>query len=175
MVQQSAQKSMMQGLGRRRILVRMLDLGIGHKGLEQSFQMPVAEGGNKLTQRAPQGVNVFGRAGKIIGKFDLRILERTYFVERELETAVEFIDEPADFDEVILLEAVDVVGDVVPHLGFHMAVATGQDQRQIKLATLLWLGLFRHDDKLRRYHLILKTYGFGNIKIFHEFSMRYCQ
>ena len=64
----------------------------------------------------------------------------------ELKTILVFVDETFDLEEIVLLEDVDEFFDVVPHFGFDLAAAVGQDQGQIRLAIFLRL------DLLRRHH-----------------------
>src|SRR3954462_12452442 len=86
--------------------------------------------------------SVLSGAGQVYGTLNPCLLHGTDFVHRELEAVVEFVEQTANLYEVILLKAVDMVGNVVPHLGVKMAAAVCQCQCQIKLAALFWLGLF---------------------------------
>ena len=63
-------------------------------------------------------------------------------MDRKLKTSVELVEQPADFYEIILFKAVDMVSNVVPHLRVKMAAAVRQRKRQVKLATLFRLSLF---------------------------------
>ena len=59
-----------------------------------------------------------------------------------METPIELIEQAANFYEIILLKSVDVVSNVVPHLGVKMAAAVRQCERQVKLAALFRFSLF---------------------------------
>ena len=63
-------------------------------------------------------------------------------MDRELEAPVELVEQAANFYKIILLKAVDVVSNVVPHFGVKMAAAVGESERQIQFAAFLGLGLF---------------------------------
>ena len=70
-------------------------------------------------------------------------------MDRDLETVVVFVYQPADFDDVILLDATDSFGNVVPHLGVDLSCAVGQRKSEKVVATLLWLYLLAGDDEGR--------------------------
>src|SRR5262249_28730620 len=165
--QQAADESMVQRFRSRGVLVRLLDLRVVDEGAQQRLQVWVAHAGNKFAERAPQRGDVFGGTGKIIVKLNFGFLQGADFVQRNLETPVEFVHQPTDLDEVVLLETVDVVRHVVPHLRFHVASAVSQSQRQVQVAALFGFSLLRHDYKRRGNHLVLKSGGFGNVEILH--------
>ena len=64
-----------------------------------------------------------------------------------LEAVLVFVDQALDLEEVILLEGVENFFDVVPHLGFDLAAAVAEGERQIGLAGFLGLDLLGDHDK----------------------------
>jgi hypothetical protein len=67
-------------------------------------------------------------------------------VDSELEAVLVLVNQTFDFDEVVLLETVDCILDVVPHLGFDLATAIAHGERQI------WVAGFLRFDLLRDHH-----------------------
>ena len=55
-----------------------------------------------------------------------RLAQPAQLVNGDLEAIFVLVDEAFNFDEVVLLEAVNRVFDVVPHLGFDLAGAIAQ-------------------------------------------------
>ena len=55
-------------------------------------------------------------------------------MDGELKPVLVLIYQPFDFNEIVLLEGVERVLDVVPHLGFQMTRAICQSESQIRLA-----------------------------------------
>ena len=70
MVEQSADVGVVQGLGSGSVPVGLRDLRIGHKGLDERFQMRVLQGGDKVAQGLPELVNILGGLRKIVGEVD---------------------------------------------------------------------------------------------------------
>jgi hypothetical protein len=62
-------------------------------------------------------------------------------VNGELKAVRILIDQPANFDKIVLLEDVNRVGDVVPHLGVDLPGAVAQRKRQVDVAALLGFNL----------------------------------
>ena len=89
-------------------------------------------------------------------------------MDGELEAVLVLVDQAFDLDEVILLEAVDGVLDVVPHLGFDVAAAIAEGQSQIGLAALLGFDLLGDDDEGRSDDLVLVLNAVGNEKFLHR-------
>src|SRR5882762_3112540 len=106
--------------------------------------MWVLEGADEIRKRLPQFINVLGGLWQIIGKIHFGVLHAAQFVDSELETILVLVDEALNFEEVVLLEDVNELFDVVPHLGFDLAGAVAESERQIGLAGLLRLDLLRY-------------------------------
>ena len=148
MVQQSANIGVVKRLGRGGVAIGLRDLRIIHEGFHQRLQMGVLKGLQNppsVCQSSPIFLVVFG---KIVGKVDFRIAQPAQLVDRELEAVFVFVNQPFDLEKVVLLEGVDEFLDVVPHLGFDLAAAIAQSQRQIRLSGFLWFDLFETTTKL---------------------------
>ena len=65
----------------------------------------------------------------------------------DLKPVLIFIDEPFDFQEIVLLKSVEDLLNVVPHLGFDLAATVAKGECEIRLAGLLRLDLFGDDDE----------------------------
>src|SRR4051794_37802116 len=88
-------------------------------------------------------------------------------MDRELETAIVFIDEAADLDEIVLFELIDGFGDAVPHLGFDLASAVSQGKRKVRVAVLLRLYLLGSNNEGGRDVLVLTLGGLVDKEFFH--------
>src|SRR5438105_2736350 len=88
-------------------------------------------------------------------------------MDRKLKVVLVAVDQSFDLDVVILLESIERIGDVVPHLGFNLAASICQSQRQIGITGLFRLHLFNRDHKARRDYLVVATRAIGDIKVLH--------
>ena len=167
MVQQAANVCMMQGLGCRGVLVSTLDLWISHKGLDQRLEMRVAKVLDVFAHRPPKLVDVLGGPGQVVVKINFRVCQAAHLVDGELEPSIEFVQQSADFDKVILIECSQVLIHVVPHLGLKLAGAIGNRERQVELAALFGLDLFGGDDKRGGNDLVLELSCVANVEVFH--------
>ena len=70
-------------------------------------------------------------------------------MHRELKAVLVLVDQAFDLEEVILLEGVEDLFNVVPHLGFDLAAAIAESERQIRLAGLLGFDLLGNHDEAR--------------------------
>src|ERR1700678_3453520 len=122
-IEQAADVGVMQRLGGGSIPISSSDLRIGHEGLYQRLEMKILKCGDKIGKRLPELVNVSRCLGKIVGEFDLRFAQLSQFVDCELEAALVFVDQALDLEKVILLEDVEHLFHVVPHLGLELAAA----------------------------------------------------
>src|SRR5580698_1266919 len=127
----------MQSLGGGGVAVGLGNLRVSHESLDQSFEMGIAKGSNESRQGLPQLADILGRFGQVIGEIDLGVAQATQFVNRDLEAVLVFVEQAFDLEEVVLLEGVDRVLDVIPHLGFDLTGSITQDERQIGLSSLL--------------------------------------
>src|SRR5436190_12805399 len=114
---------MVQCLGGRGIAIGGGNLGIGDERLDQSFEVGILNSGNEIRQSLPELVNVLCSFRKVIGKIDFRFTQLSKLVDGELEALLVLIDQPLDFEEVILLKGVEHFLYVVPHFGFELAAA----------------------------------------------------
>ena len=92
-------------------------------------------------------------------------------MDRDLEPVLVLIEQALDFEEVILIEGVDGIFDVVPHLGFDLAATVGENQRQVRLSALLGLDLLGTDDKSGGDDLVFEAGTIREEEIFHDFSL----
>src|SRR2546421_12529751 len=67
-IQQSSDKSMVQGLSSRSGLVSQRNFRVGHESLEQRAQIRILHARNKVYERAPKLIDIFRGLGKVIGK-----------------------------------------------------------------------------------------------------------
>src|SRR5580658_5304422 len=98
--------------------------------------MRIAKGSDGSCQGLPKLADILGGLRQVIGEIDLGVAEAAQFVNRDLETVLILVEQAFDLEEVLLLESVDRVLDVIPHLGFELAGAITQNQRQIRFAAL---------------------------------------
>src|SRR6266700_1241622 len=127
---------------------------------------------HKFTQSSPEHIYVFGSAGQVVAKVDFGFLHGSHLVQGQMEAAVKLVDQAANFDEVVLLKAIDVVSDVVPHLCVEVTGAVRQRERQVEFTVLFRLGLLGNHDERSRDYLVFKARSISNVKIFHGFSAR---
>jgi hypothetical protein len=71
-------------------------------------------------------------------------------MDSDLKSILVFVEQALDLDEVILLESVQGILHVVPHLGFDVAGAITERQCQVRFTRFFWLHLFDDDDEWRR-------------------------
>src|ERR1051326_788018 len=121
MVEKTANVGMMKGLRSRGVAVSLGNFRIRHESLDQRFQVMIIEAFYKSAQRLPELSNVFCRLRKEVGEFNLRIAQPTQLVNRKLKAVLVLVDEALDLDVVVLIEGVERIVDVVPHLGFNQA------------------------------------------------------
>ena len=67
---------------------------------------------------------------------------------------LENLQQPFHFDEVVALESVHHFGDVVPHLGVHVAGAVAQQQRKVGFARFLLPDVFPMHQESGGEHLV---------------------
>src|SRR5271155_5952744 len=94
--------------------------------------MRILKRSDELGQRLPEFVNILCGLGKIVGEFDFRFAELAQFVDGELETVFVFVDEAFDLEKIVLLENVEDLIHVVPHLGFELPAAVAESEREIR-------------------------------------------
>ena len=68
-------------------------------------------------------------------------------MDGELEAVLVLVEQAFDLEKVVLFEGVDGILDVVPHLGFDLAAAVAQSERQVRLAGFLGLDLLADDNE----------------------------
>ena len=107
--------------------------------------MGIAKGATKVASVCHKLVDILGGLGKIIGEVDFGLAQAAQLVNRDLEAILVFVEQAFDLEEVILLEGVDGVLDVVPHLGFDLAAAVAESQREVGFAGFLGLNLLGND------------------------------
>ncbi len=126
-----------------------------------ALRLRILKTGYKIGQRLPQFANIFRGLGQIIGEIYFRISQATQLVNRDLKAVLVFVDQPFDFQEVVLLEGVESLLDVVPHLGFDLAAAVAQSQREVRLTGFLWFDLLGDDYEAGSDDLIFVITAFG--------------
>ena len=140
------------------------------KASTERFEMRVLESSDKAGQRLPEFVDVLGGLGKVVGEVDFGFAQLAQLVDGELETLLVFVDEALDFEEVVLLEGVEDLFDVVPHLGFELAAAIAESEREIGLAGLLGLDLLGDDYEAGGDDLVFVAGAVADVEIFHLLS-----
>ena len=143
------------------------NLRVSHEGFHQRFEMGIAKGSDESRQGLPQLADILGGLGQVIGEVDLGVAQAAQLVNRDLEAVLVFVEQAFDLEEVVLLEGVDRVLDVIPHLGFDLAGAITQDQRQIRLSGLLRLDLLGNDHKTRGDDLVFVVRAIGQEEFLH--------
>src|SRR6266496_1785864 len=131
--------------------------------------MRISERLHEFHQRSPQLINVLGGFRKVIGKIDFGVRHSSELVDRQLKTVLILVEQPFDLQKVFLLEGVDGVFHVVPHLGFDLSATVGESQREIRLTGLFWLYLFYGDDEAGSDYLVLKARTIREEEILHVF------
>jgi hypothetical protein len=155
---------------RSRRLVRSRQLGIRHECQQQRLQVTVLHRGDKLAQRSPQLGDVLLRRRQEVGEIDLALFHLADLVDGELDAIVVAVDQAFDFDEVVLIERLDHVRDVVPHLGVELAGSVGKRELQIQLTRLPRTHLLGGDHERRRDGFVLVLGRVLNVEVFHECS-----
>src|SRR5689334_16044809 len=89
-------------------------------------------------------------------------------MDGQLPVVLVAVDQPFDFDVVVLLEDVNGLGNVVPHLGFDLPTAVGQGKGEIRLAAFLGFHLFGGNHKAGSDDLVFAAGTIGYVKIFHD-------
>src|SRR3989442_11294571 len=103
-MEQAADISVVQGLGRGSAAVCLRIFWIRHKGLQQGVEIMVLECRNKVSQRLPEFFDVLGSLWQVVGKIDFPVSQKAQFMNCELKAALVLIDQAFDFKEIILLE-----------------------------------------------------------------------
>src|SRR5271165_6306522 len=96
--------------------------------------MGILKRGYKFGQRSPEFADVLGGFGEVIGEIDFRLFHAAELVNGELKTILVFVDQPLDLEKVVLLESENEFVDVIPHFGFDLAAAVGENQSQVGIA-----------------------------------------
>src|SRR6266850_1428513 len=167
-VEQSADESMVQRLGGGRDPIALCNFRVGQEQFDQRLQVSILEGSDEVQQSLPEFVDVLGSLGQVIRKIYFRILHAAKFVDGELESILVLVDQAFDLEEVVLLEDVDELLDVVPHLRFDLAGTVTEGKRQIRLTCFLGLHLFRHHYKSGSDDLVFLLRTIADEEFFHE-------
>src|SRR5580692_872474 len=157
----------MQSLGGWSVAVGLGNLRVSHESFHQRFEVGIAEGSDESRQSLPELADVLGGLGQVIGEVDLGIAQAAQLVNSNLEAVLIFVEQAFDLEEVVLLEGVDRILDVIPHLGFDLASAITQDQRQIRLSGLLRFDLLGNDHKTRGDDLVFVVRAIGQEEFLH--------
>ncbi len=168
MIEQASDVGMMQGLGGGSVAIGGGDFRIGHKGLDERFEMRILERGDEVCEGLPECVNVFSSLGEIVGEVDFGFAQLTQLVDGELEAVLVLVDEALDLEEVVLLEGVEDFFDVVPHFGFELAAAVAESEREIGLAGFLGLDLLADDDEAGGDDLVFVARAIADVEVFHR-------
>jgi hypothetical protein len=89
-------------------------------------------------------------------------------VDRKLETILVFIDQAFDLEKIVLLEGVEDLFHVVPHLGFEMAAAVAEGKCEVWLTALLRFDLLGNYDEAGGNDLVFVLDALTDVEIFHE-------
>src|SRR4029077_6552975 len=168
MIEQAANIGVVQGLGGWSHAIRLGNFGIGHEGLNQRLEVNILKAGDIAGQRLPQLADVFRSLGQVIGEIDFRIPETTELMDSDLKSILVFVEQALDLDEVILLESVQGILHVVPHLGFDVAGAITERQRQVRFTRFFGLHLFDDDDEARGNDFVFVLDTIAYKEVFHD-------
>ena len=80
-------------------------------------------------------------------------------MDRVLKPIFVLVEQSLDLQKVVLLESVEGVLDVVPHLGFNLAAAVCKSKSQIRLSRLLGLNLLGGNDETRSNNLVFEAWA----------------
>src|SRR2546427_498362 len=89
-------------------------------------------------------------------------------MDGELKPILVLVDQAFDFEEIILLEGLENVVNVIPHLSFQLAGAVSHGEGQIRFAGLFRLDLLSDDNKGRSDDLVLVADAVANVEVLHE-------
>src|SRR5215469_6993481 len=109
--------------------------------------MNVLKSADKIGERLPELVDVFGRLRKVIGKLDFRFPQFSKLMNGKLETLFVFVDQALHLQKIVLLKGLENPVDVVPHFGFELAAAIAQREREVGLSSFFGFDLLGHDYK----------------------------
>ncbi len=118
-------------------------------------------------QRLPEFVNILCGLGKIVGEFDFRFAQLAQFVDGELETVFVFVDKAFDLEKIVLLENVENLIHIVPHLGFELPTAVAESEGEIRFPGLLRLDLLSHHHEIRGDDLVFVAGAIADVKLLH--------
>ena len=93
-------------------------------------------------------------------------------MDGDLKTVLISVQKPLHLQEIVLLEGVEGVLNVVPHLGFDLAGTVAQSERQIRLARLLGLHLLGYHHEAGCDDLVFLLGTIADEEIFHEPRIR---
>src|SRR6202142_172294 len=148
-IEQSADISMVQSLGGGSIAVGFGNVGVSHEGFDQRPEMGVLKRSDEGCQGLPEFADVFGGFWQVVREVNLRLSQTAKFVNGDLEPVLIFVEQALDLEEIVLLEGVDGVLDVIPHLGFNLAGTITEGQRKVGFSGLLRFDLFGNNHKTR--------------------------
>src|SRR6185369_6877289 len=94
-------------------------------------------------------------------------------MDSELEASVVLVKQAFYFDEVVLIERVHYFEDAVPNLGFDLAGAVYQREREIRLAALFGFDLLVGHHKRGCDVLVLERGCVADVEVFHRLSVLY--
>ena len=133
--------------------------------------MGIGDGAGQLAQARPKLIDVLVRLGQKIGKIDPVRIEAAYALKNKLRAPVVAVHITFYAHHVVGFEGVNVLADVVPHLGLDLAGAIAQHDRQVVAAASLGLELFGYHQKGRLQFalpgIVGARGGIGGVKAFH--------
>ena len=166
-IEQAADKSVVQRLGSGRILVRRYQCFVRNELVEQRLEPGVLETVNVIAEGLPELVDVLGRLREVVRIIDLRLAQLADLVDGHLPAAVVLVQDAFDLDEIVLVKAGDGVADVVPHVGLQLSGAVRKHEGEIEFTVLLRLHLFDGDDEVGGDGLVFQTRAIADIEILH--------
>src|SRR5579864_403731 len=98
--------------------------------------MRIFKGADKLAHGEPQLIDILGCLRKVIREIYFRIAQFSQFVDRELKPVLVSVQKALDLEIVFLIESVERILDVVPHLGFDLPTPVTERKGQVRLAGL---------------------------------------
>src|SRR5215470_490379 len=129
--------------------------------------MLILKSRNEVCEGLPKFADVLVCFWKVIREIDFCIGQQTQLVNGDLVAILVLIQESLNLDEIILVEDVDCVFDVVPHLGFDVPTVIAQRERKIRLPGFLRLYLLGNDHEAGDDYFIFVLRTIANKEIFH--------
>lgn len=131
---QAAEVGVVHMLGRGRGAIQTRERLVIQKRVQQGAQVWIRHSGDDTAQLGEHLQWVTLGHGEVVGKIDVGIENPGHLVDGELRPVLEDLQQPFDLDEIVAIKRLDHLGDVIPHLGVHVAGPVAEQQRKIRIA-----------------------------------------